>query len=178
MSKLDKDNYINDGIDLQKRKIFIQDINSNSANKIIRALTILNQKTSPIDIYINSPGGCVYDGLAIYDAISSSPCVITTHAIGSAMSIALIIFCAGDMRRGYQNTSFMSHSCSSFTSGKLKEVKIDTKEMERLNKIMANLLTDNSNKDSRFWMSKLDHDFYFDLTFAKKVGIVNIEEDE
>ena len=122
--KFDNTKYwIEYGIDIQNRRIMLDEtVDEYSIGWIIRALRrmIDANKTEPIDIYVNSYGGYCYDGLALYDFLRAcSYTTIKTHATGKIMSMGLVIYLAGDERYASPRASFMAHSVSGGTWGKL-----------------------------------------------------------
>lgn len=169
--------YIEHGIDISKRRIMIdEDIDEYSCGWAIRGLHKMMDasKTDPIDIYINSFGGSVYDGLALIDTIQSCEyATVRTHAVGKVMSMGFIIFLAGDERFAYKNTTFMAHTISSYVAGKSFEIKTDSDECERLKRVLFNMIAENSNKDYKYWAQHLKYeDRFYTTKQAKDLGIV------
>lgn len=170
--------FIDNGIDIENRRIMLDDeVDEVSVGMIIRALRrmIDADKSRPIDIYINSYGGSVYDGLALYDFIRAcSYTTIRTHAFGKIMSIAAIIYLAGDERYSSPHATFMCHETSDEgIKERLHQSKTDVKELERLNKILIEILTDRASKRDGFWQRELKYeDRYYDKKKALALGIV------
>jgi ATP-dependent Clp protease protease subunit len=145
--------YIEFGIDLENRILFIdEEIDAEVVGHHIRALHIMEKEDieKEITIYINSNGGCVYSGLSLYDTIVGSHCPIKTICVGSAMSMALILFLAGDERSATENSTFMSHSVGSGTVGKLDVMNTDLKETERLNEVLLSILAERTKNANNF----------------------------
>lgn len=122
MTKLKRDSldwYLDYHMHLESRTIYIgdstgegkADIDSKTAEMAIKALHLLSASApdKPIRIILCSFGGCVYSGLAIYDAIRSCPNYVTIEVMGAAMSIASIILQAGDHRVLHPNATIMIH---------------------------------------------------------------------
>jgi ATP-dependent Clp protease protease subunit len=164
------------GIDLEYRRIQLDmDVSDVMASLVIRALVKMTDIShDPIEIYLSSYGGEIYSGLAIYDAIRACPCDVVIHANGKIMSAASVIYLAADVRVAAKHTSFMLHSVSSGTEGKIKDQEIDVQEGKRLNNVMLDILADRTKMKKNWWYRKiLSHDIYFDLTQAKEYGIVS-----
>jgi ATP-dependent Clp protease protease subunit len=164
------------GIDLDCRRIQLDmDVNDIMASLVIRSLLKMSDMSNdPIEIYLSSYGGEAYAGFSIYDAIRSCPCDVIIYASGKLMSMGPIIFLAGDVRIAAKHTTFMLHSVSSGTEGKIKDQEIDVLSGKRINDTMLNILAERTKMKKTWWYRKiLSHDFYFDLTEAKEYGIIN-----
>ena len=98
----------------------------------------------PIKIFINSPGGNVYDGLALVDTIKRSKTPVHTIAIGHAMSMGLWIYSAGHKRFVGENATLMWHDITSWNSGKTAEIKQELNEVLRLQQMSMNAITHTS----------------------------------
>lgn len=168
--------WIEYGIDLEKRRISLDDdITEYTVGWCTRAIRKMleSDDKSPIDIYINSYGGFVYDGLALYDILKDCPCTIRTHVEGKAMSMALIVLLAGDERYCLENSTFMAHSIASGSIGKLFELEVDLKESKRLMEIMLAILESGTVKSLTWWRNKIKHeDFYFNKDIALELGVL------
>ncbi len=91
-----------------------------------------NFEVKPIELYINSCGGSVYDGLALVDVIMSSFVPVHTYCVGSCQSMAFWIFLSGDQRYCGKNATFMYHEVSQWVGDKLEGLKLELVELERL----------------------------------------------
>lgn len=173
----DQQVYLHYGIDIKKRRLFLDDeIESFSVGLVFRAIDLMLDinKTDPITMVINSFGGSVYDGFLLYDALEELECELITHARGSVMSMALILFLIGDTRRMSKRSTAMAHSLSSGSSGTVNEQEVDLKESKRLNNLLLDILADKTQKTRKWWADKIKHeDFYIDNNKAKKLGITN-----
>ena len=170
--------FIENGIDIDKRRIMIdEDITDISVGYAIRAIfkMIDADPIRPIDIYISSYGGSIYDGLALYDVLRASNSVmIRTHAIGKVMSMGFIIYLAGDERYAYPRTTFMNHAGYDQIEGKPFELKIGLKESERLENVCTDILVERTNKKEKtFWKRALEYkDIYSNVDEMIELGIV------
>lgn len=171
--------WIENGIDLENRRIDLdEDIDSDSVGYVVRGIRsmITADIEKPIDIYISSFGGSVYDGLRLYDVIrGSSYTPIRIHAEGKIMSMGVIIYLAGEEEHRYAspNVTVMVHSLSSGAWGKMYELKTDVKECERLNNRLIDILTERTNHTVVWWKKEIEFkDQYYDKEKAIKLGIV------
>jgi len=126
---------------LKDRIIFLgEDVNSHTANLIVAQLLFLQAEDAKKDIYfyINSPGGSVYDGMAIYDTMQYVTNDIQTVGIGSQMSMGSFLLSAGTKGKRFllPNSTVMIHQPSSGTRGKISDQENDLKEGLRLKKLM------------------------------------------
>lgn len=177
--------WIEQGIDFENRRIDLdEDINYASVGYVVRGIRsmISADKGLPIDIYINSYGGSVYDGLRLYDAILGSTYTpIRLHAEGKIMSMGLLIYLAGDKEHRYAspNSTFMAHSLSSGMWGKMYELKIEVKECDRLNNVLLDILAERTSKTRAFWAKEIKYeDRYYNKAKAMALGIVTDEKYE
>lgn len=172
--------YLEYGIDIEKRRIMLDnEVDEYSVGLVIRAVRrmIDDSKSIPIDIYINTDGGSVYDGLALYDCLRAcSYTKIRTHAFGRIFSMGVIIYLAGDERFSTPNSTFMAHSVSGGSIGKTHELKTDTKETERINNVLLEILADRTNKTKAWWQKEIQfEDKYYSKKKAVELGIVTKE---
>lgn len=117
---------------------------------LITQTTPEESKENPIQLYINSPGGSVYDGLGLYDVIhliKSKGYIVRTINIGTCASMAAIILMAGSIgyRESLPNCSIMLHELSYGDFGKLSEMEDAVEESQRLQIILDGIITSNSN---------------------------------
>jgi ATP-dependent Clp protease, protease subunit len=169
--------WLEHGIDFEKRRIMIDaEIDEGSVGWAVRGLMKMVDfdAESGIDIFVNSFGGSVYDGLAFYDIIKSCPAPITTYSLGKVMSMATIIFLAGDERITHCSSTFMLHAVSSMVDGKLFEMELDVKETKRLNEILLQIIVDSTKHNASWWTKQLKYeDKYFDAEAAVEAGIAS-----
>jgi ATP-dependent Clp protease protease subunit len=127
---------------LDNREIFIKEITDETAEVVLKGLSILSTLPGKDTLFtINSPGGAVYAGLAIYDAIKSCPTHTVIYGTGYVMSIASVIFQAADIRAITPTTSFMLHyGCTGADDATHSQDFIkDAQEELRLNKLIENI---------------------------------------
>ena len=149
-----------------------------SINKEIAETSANTVKFPPIYFDINSPGGCVSDGLAIYDFIREinmkGKHTIIAKLNGSVASMATIVMLACNERIAGKNTSFLIHSISSIEYGKLMDLVDSVKEIERLTNIVHKIYIENTNltEDVLEDIDKLKKDRWIDPTEALKLGLI------
>ena len=130
----------------------------------------------PIRVLMNSPGGLIYEALALYDIIEDRDDMLCVCS-GKVMSAATFILLAfpPDKRIATKNTTFMIHQPSSFSFGKLKDLEDDVKEVRRLHKIITDIYI----KRSKITKEMLDKNFkekddwYFSAKEALKLGLIS-----
>ncbi len=163
---------------LKDRVIFLgTPINDDIANLIIAQLLFLESENPDKDIklYINSPGGVVSAGLAIYDTIQYVKPDVQTICIGQAASAAALLMAAGKKgkRLSLPNSRFMIHQVMGGAEGQVTDVEIQTKEMLRIKKQTNDILA----KHTRQSLSKIekdtDRDFFMSPEEAKKYGLID-----
>ena len=149
-----------------------------SINKEVAETYANTVKFPPIYFDINSPGGCVYDGLAIYDFIREinmkGKHTIIAKLNGSVASMASVVMLACNERIAGKNTSFLIHSISSTEYGKLMDLVDSVKEIERLTNILHKIYIENTNltEDVLEDIDKLKKDRWIDPTEALKLGLI------
>lgn len=156
-------------------------IDDEATNNIIQLIHEINEEDAkkqlvePIKLIINSPGGEVYNGLALIDVIDNSRTPIQTICYGRAMSMALIVFAAGHHRFASKFATFMYHEAHYGMEGKVKLHKQEIKEAERTEDICDSYLVDKTKftyKQLKSIKDKQD-DWYFDINVAKEYGLVD-----
>lgn len=162
---------------LESRIIFINgEINDNLANLIISELLYLDSvNNNDIFIYINSPGGSVTSGLAIYDTINYIKSDVSTVATGLCASMAAIILAAGTKgkRLSLKNSEIMIHQVLGGTQGQASDIKIHAERIllikKKLNKILASLCNKTESKINR----DTERDYYLSASDALKYGLID-----
>ncbi len=164
---------------LQDRIIYLGgEINSDSANFIIMQLLWLNadDPEKDINLYINSPGGHIYDGIGIIDVVISLDAKVNTLGVGIVASMGVVLLSAGTgERKCMKNTRIMIHSMSSATEGNYHDMKVDFKESEFLQKQMISLLAKNTkDKTSYEEIEKLtQRDYFMNPVKAQTLGLID-----
>lgn len=163
---------------LLDRIVFITgEVEDNMANAICAQLLFLQSQDPKklIHVYINSPGGVVTAGLAIYDTMKYVKCPIATYCIGQAASMGAVLLSAGDKGKRYAlpNARIMIHQPSGGAQGKASDVEISYKEMQRLKEKLNEILSKNSGKSMKDIEKATDRDNFMSADEAKKFGLID-----
>lgn len=163
---------------LNDRIIFLgEDINAHTANLVVAQLLFLAHEDPKKDIklYINSPGGSVYDGLAIIDTMNYIEPDVQTIGIGLQASMgAMLLSCGAKGKRfALPNSRVMIHQPSSGTQGKITDQEIMLKEGIFLKKRLAEILAKNTGKKVDQIIKDMDRDNWMSADEAKDYGIID-----
>ena len=163
---------------LKDRIIFIgSPIYDEVANAVIAQLLFLQMEDpkKDISIYINSPGGSVYAGMAIYDTMNFLTCEINTYCIGQASSMATVLLAAGTKgkRHALPNCRVMIHQPSGGATGQTSDISIAAKEILRWRDTLNHVLAKHTSKTPEELMRDSDRDFYMTAEQAKAYGLVD-----
>ena len=163
---------------LRDRIIFIgTPINDFVANAVIAQMLFLQMEDSKKDIslYINSPGGSVTDGMAIYDTMNFLKCDIVTYCVGQAASMATLLLSAGNKGKRYAlpNSRVMMHQPSGGATGQTSDISIAAKEILRWRAKMNELLSVHTKKSVDEIALDSDRDFYLTADEALDYGIID-----
>ncbi len=163
---------------LKDRIIFLgTDVNEASANIIVAQLLFLQSEDAKKDIYfyINSPGGSVYDALAIYDTMQYIANDVQTFGIGVQASAAAFLLSSGakGKRHMLPNSTVMIHQPSSGTRGKVTDMEIDLEETRRLKKRLNEIMAENTGQKVERIQEDMERDKWLSAEAALKYGIVD-----
>ncbi len=163
---------------LRERIIFLGDaIEDHLANLIIAQLLFLDAEDPERDIslYINSPGGVVTSGLAIYDTMQYLRAPVGTICIGMAASMASVLLAAGAKGKRYAlpNSRIMIHQGSAGFRGNTPDVFIQVKELEELNTRLNRILADHTGQTEDKIAKDTDRDYFMSAEQARSYGIID-----
>lgn len=163
---------------LEDRIIFIgTEISDGLANAVIAQLLFLakENRTQDVSMYINSPGGSVTAGLAIYDTMQFVPCPVSTYCIGQAASMGAVLLAAGTegKRHALPNARIMIHQPWGGAQGTASDIQIQAKEIERLKLVLNEILARHSKKSVDQLARDTDRDFFMSGDEAKTYGLVD-----
>jgi ATP-dependent Clp protease protease subunit len=163
---------------LRDRIIFLgEDVNEHTANLIVAQLLFLDNESNDKDIflYINSPGGSVYDALAIYDTMQYVKSDIQTVGIGVQASAAAFLLSSGTKgkRTILPNSTVMIHQPSSGTRGKVTDMEIDLKESLRIKHRLNEIMARNTGQTVKKITEDMERDYWMTADEAKKYGVVD-----
>jgi ATP-dependent Clp protease protease subunit len=163
---------------LKDRIIFLGTaIDDGVANSIIAQLLFLQMEDGKkdINIYINSPGGSVTAGLAIYDTMKFLTCDVNTYCIGMAASMGAVLLAAGTKGKRYAlpNSDIMIHQVSGGAQGTASDVERTVEFMYKLKKRLTKILADSCGKTEEQVKYDSDRDYYMTADEAKAYGLVD-----
>jgi ATP-dependent Clp protease protease subunit len=163
---------------LRDRIIFIgTPINDFVANAVIAQMLFLQMEDPKKDIslYINSPGGSVTDGMAIYDTMNFLQCDVVTYCVGQAASMATLLLAAGTKGKRYAlpNSRVMMHQPTGGATGQTSDISIAAKEILRWRQRMNELISSHTSKTPEEIANDSDRDFYLTAQDALEYGIVD-----
>jgi ATP-dependent Clp protease, protease subunit len=165
---------------LKERIVFLGTaVTDQVANSIIAQLLHLEREDPDRDIslYINSPGGEVHAGLAIYDAMNLNRCDIATFAVGVCASMAGVLLSSGTPGKRYvmPNATVHMHQVliSGGIEGQASDIEIEARETIRMNQIIRNILARNTGQDPERIRQDFDRNFWMDAQRAKEYGMVD-----
>lgn len=163
---------------LKDRIIFLgTGINDDVANAVVAQLLFLEQQDPEKDIkmYINSPGGSVYAGLAILDTMRTLKCDVATIAVGMAASMGSLLLSSGTKgkRFGLENSMIHMHQPLGGTQGQASDIEIEAREILRLKDLLAQILADNTGKKKDVIIKDFDRDVHMTAEQALKYGMID-----
>ncbi|MEZ5990191.1 MAG: ATP-dependent Clp endopeptidase proteolytic subunit ClpP [Planctomycetota bacterium] len=163
---------------LEDRIVFIgTGIDDFVANAVIAQLLFLQKenKTQDINLYINSPGGSVTAGLAIYDTMQFVACPIATYCIGQASSMGAVLLAAGTegKRFALPHSRIMIHQPWGGVQGTARDIEIQADEILRLKTYLTEILARHTGKDVERVMLDSDRDYFMSAAEAKDYGLVD-----
>ena len=163
---------------LKDRIIFLgEQVDQHTANLIVAQLLFLQSEDAKKDIYlyINSPGGSVYDALAIYDTMQYVKNDIQTVGIGVQASAAAFLLSSGAKGKRFilPNATVMIHQPSSGTRGKVTDQEIDLRESLRVKKLLESIMAKNTGQKHARIHEDMERDRWMDAGEALKYGLVD-----
>ena len=163
---------------LKDRIIFIgTEIDDQVANAVVAQLIFLRAEDpkKDINIYINSPGGVISAGLAIYDTMQYLGCKINTYCIGLAASMAAVLLCAGTKgcRFILRHSRIMLHQPHGGVGGTSADIHIQAEEILRLKELNAQIVANHTGQPFEKVMEDTERDFYMSPEGGLKYGLVD-----
>jgi ATP-dependent Clp protease protease subunit len=163
---------------LKERIIFLgTQIDDQVANVVVAQLLYLAREDpdKDISVYINSPGGVVTAGLAIYDTMQLIQPDVSTICVGSAYSMGTILLCTGAKGKRYAlpNSTIHMHQGRAGTQGQITDIKIAAKEFERLDELVAKILAKHTGQTLEKIRHDTDRDIYFTVQQAVEYGLID-----
>jgi ATP-dependent Clp protease protease subunit len=163
---------------LEDRIIFLgEEVNEHTANVVVAQLLHLANEDpeKEISLYINSPGGSVYDGLAIYDTMNFIKPDVATYGIGLQASMGAFLLSSGakGKRHLLPNSRVMIHQPSSGTQGKVTDQEISLKEAIELKERLAAMMAKNTGQKLAKVKADMERDFWMSADDAVAYGVVD-----
>jgi len=163
---------------LNERIIFLGDeVNHQTANVVIAQLLHLAHEAPDKDIqlFVNSPGGSVYDGLAIIDTMNYIKPAVSTISVGMAASMGAMILSAGEQGKRFSlpHSKIMIHQPSSGFRGVASDIEITAAEVVKLKRLLEEMMASNTGKKPAKVNADMDRDFYMTAAEAKDYGIID-----
>ena len=163
---------------LQDRIVLLSgEVNDESANLIVAQLLFLQAQDpkKTINMYINSPGGSVTAGLAIYDTMQFISCPVATYCIGQAASMGAVLLTAGakGKRFALPNARIMIHQPWGGAEGKASDIEITAREIIRLKEKLNRILADHSGRKYEKVVADTDRDYFMSADEAAKYGLID-----
>ncbi len=163
---------------LKDRIVFLgTEINDDVANIIIAQFLFLESEDpdKEIMLYINSPGGVVTSGLAIFDTLQYVRCPVSTTCLGMAASMAAVLLTAGTKGRrlALPNSRIMIHQPLGGARGQATDIEIQAREIRHLKEVITQILVDATGKSKDQIVKDIDRDFYLSGAQAKEYGLID-----
>ena len=163
---------------LHDRIIFLgEEVNATTASLVVAQLLYLEAQDPDKDIqfYINSPGGSVTDGMAIYDTMQYIKCDVSTICIGMAASMGAFLLSSGakGKRLALPNAEIMIHQPSAGTQGQITDMAIHLKRLEIIKKRMNQILADNTGRNVEELTAACARDNFMSAEEAKNFGLID-----
>ncbi len=163
---------------LKERIVFLgTPINDQVANLIVAQLLFLDREDGEKDInfFINSPGGQVYSGMAIYDTMQMINAPIATFAVGLTASFGTLLLLAGTKGKRYAlpNATIHMHQPLGGAQGQASDIEIQAREILRLKTTLNNIIMRHTNMTEEQVLKYTDRDIYFTAEQAKELGVID-----
>lgn len=163
---------------LNDRIIFLgEEVNATTASLVVAQMLYLEAQDpdKEIQFYINSPGGSVTDGMAIYDTMQYVKCDVSTICIGMAASMGAFLLSSGTKGKRFAlpNAEIMIHQPSAGTQGQITDMAIHLKRLETIKKRMNRILADNTGKTVEEVTAACERDHFLSADEAKDFGLID-----
>jgi ATP-dependent Clp protease protease subunit len=164
---------------LKRREIFLWgEVHDESAENIVKKILFLDgMSDDDITIYINSPGGVISSGLAIYDAMRYAKSDVSTVVMGQAASMAAVLLCVGTKGKRYawEHSRVLIHQplISGNMYGPASDIQIQAEEMLRTRENLNQILASHTGQSMKTITEDTDRDYFMSADEAKKYGIVD-----
>jgi ATP-dependent Clp protease protease subunit len=163
---------------LKERIVFLGGpVNDSTANSIIAQFLFLASKDEKKDIqlYVNSPGGSVTAGLAIYDTMQYIKCPVSTVCVGMAASFGAVLLAAGTKGKRFAlpNAEIMLHQVAGGAEGVAADIEINARQILKIKEVLNGIIAKHTGQKIEKITSDTDRDFYLTAEEAKTYGIID-----
>ena len=161
---------------LNERAVFINgEINDDMASAVVAELLFLEAESpeKPVSLYINSPGGVVTAGLAIYDTMRHIRCRVHTLCVGQACSMAAVLLAAGDDRSLLPSARVMIHQPSGGAEGKQTDIVITAREITRIRAKLSAILAKHTGQSLAKVEEDIERDYFMEAEEALAYGLAD-----
>ncbi len=163
---------------LNDRIVFLgEEVNATTASLVVAQLLYLEAQDpdKEIQLYINSPGGSVTDGMAIYDTMQYIKCDVSTICVGMAASMGAFLLSSGakGKRLALPNAEIMIHQPSAGTKGQITDMAIHLRRLEIIKRRMNSILADNTGQSIETVTADCERDNFMSAEEAKEYGIID-----
>ena len=163
---------------LNDRIIFLgEEVNATTASLVVAQLLYLEAQDpdKEIQLYINSPGGSVTDGMAIYDTMQYIKCDVSTICVGMAASMGAFLLSSGTKgkRLALPNAEIMIHQPSAGTKGQVTDMAIHLRRLEIIKKRLNHIMAENTGKDVETVTADCERDNFMTAEEAKEYGLID-----
>ena len=163
---------------LRERIIFLgTEIDDEVANSIVAQLLLLDSENPDKDImlYINSPGGVITAGMAIYDTMNLIKADVATICLGEAASMGAFLLCSGakGKRMSLPRSRIMIHQPLGGAQGQATDIELEAKEILRMKEMLTGILASNSGQDIEKVKKDCERDYYMSAEEAVKYGLID-----
>ncbi len=163
---------------LKDRIVFLgSGVDDMVANAIIAQFLFLESEDPDKDIqlYVNSPGGVVTAGLAIFDTMQYVRCPVSTICIGQAASMGALLLCAGEKGRRYAlpHARIMIHQPLGGARGQATDIEIQAREIRHMKDVITDILVNATGQDREKVVTDIERDFYLSAAAAKEYGLID-----
>lgn len=163
---------------LKDRIVFIgTEIDDFVANAVIAQFLFLESEDpeKDIQVYVNSPGGIVTSGLAMFDTMQYVRCPVSTMCIGQAASMGAVLLAAGQKGRRYAlpHARMMIHQPLGGARGQATDIEIQAREIKKMKETLTDILVDATGKNRDELARDIERDFYLSASQAKEYGLID-----
>ena len=163
---------------LNDRIVFLgEEVNATTASLVVAQLLYLEAQDpdKEIQLYINSPGGSVTDGMAIYDTMQYIKCDVSTICVGMAASMGAFLLSSGakGKRLALPNAEIMIHQPSAGTKGQITDMAIHLRRLEIIKRRMNSILADNTGQSIETVTADCERDNFMTAEEAKEYGLID-----